>query len=566
METLQYFENLNTIQQDIVTKAIKATTNSNFKGMVLNMPMGSGKTRTMLITGLNLYNQFLWICSKTLIGSVINEIKSLFHTSIKYEVLHRDYLGSKFDKWIPSPDTRIIITTPETVTRSYKYHNIEEKFIYIDKKITYYRVPKYSFVNQLSIEIDSESEENTTNNPFTGQTGPEILHAHDWEGIVVDESQNYTNCKATNCRAISSLACQHRWLLSGTQIQEPKIERIMGLFLLLNQSTPNNLPDCKNMIKLSTFPGLNAYGLTCPPPIIQTEIIYHDAVYQMTKPEEDCYKLFRAIIDEWEEYYSLQREILQPDDPKLRSIRGHLLSLITYLKLSLICPREALHRLLEKITSIQNLDQLAHQVQDIKDILDEYPKTNHSSRLKKLLNIVQSRPNSQLIIFSSFNISIEQMISYIQEFGSVETQNREIFTVDSSLSLSKRQSILNQFKSQPNGILFLNYQIGSEGINLQHADTVIFTDLHWNHHKHKQAMARIHRQGQLHSQIHIYYILSNTNFEHEMLKKQKQKIDLIEQISHMPLTQQQKFKPDSTSLLEMTHIHQQPTPHNTFWK
>lgn len=556
-----YLDKLNPTQLDIYNKATESTFDPKFRGLALNMPMGCGKTRTMLMIGLKLYPRFLWICNKTLITSVVNEIQLLFNDKVKYEILHRESLYSRFDNWRPNSQTRIIITTPETVVRSYKNNNIEQLFVYQEEKTIYYRIPRHCFADNFMIN-DNESE--TEVDEFNDQSGPELLHAHNWQGIVIDESQNYTNCKTSTCRALSSLACQHRWLLSGTQIQEPKLERILGFFLLLNQFQPNNLNSCKEIISNSNFPGLNAYGLECDPPTIDTEVEYQEISYKMTTNESKCYDFFEQIIKEWQDYYDNQKHSLPPNDPKLNKIRGHLLSLFTYLKLSLFSPRYALEKLLEKIESIEELDELVHQIQDIRDLLNEYPISPHTSRLEQLKSIIESKVDEQIIIFSSYNITIQQMMDYLRLFGNESTKQREMLTINSQLSLANRQKILNQFKSNSNAILFINYQIGAEGLNLQSAKTVVFSDLYWNHHKHLQAIARIHRQGQLHKQINICYILSNTNFEYEMLNKQKQKVELINQLNQKCVKQQ--LKADSITISKMFYVHQDGIIHNTFWK
>ena len=60
-----------------------------------------------------------------------------------------------------------------------------------------------------------------------------------------------------------------------------------------------------------------------------------------------------------------------------------------------------------------------------------------------------------------------------------------------------RQQIYERFaRSKKTRVLLLSMKIGAEGLNLQSANNILFTEPHWNPQKEKQAQCRIYRMGQ----------------------------------------------------------------------
>jgi len=520
MTEILFKEHLNPTQMELVQHAINQSKLTNFHGLCLNMPMGAGKTRTMAIIGANIYRQYLIICSKTLIANWVAEFQKIFPVGAgtggqhapqpQYEIAHRDYIGKRIDNWKPGVNTRIVITTPEMVSRSYRNNNIESRFVTQEEgfhKTLHYNVPRRP--------LGSPHE-----------TGPEFLHGNMWEGIVIDEAHNYTNIKSVTCRAISSLCCKHRWLLTGTILQEPKIERVLGFFLLLNQTRLDCMPHCREWIHSREFPGFKSYSLSCEPPVIDTELAEHAEIYEMTRPERNCYMLFRDVIEKWNRYYQEERAVRPGNDPNLRLIRGHLMSLMTYLRLSLVSPRKGLNMLLEKIETEPVLARLSEKISYIKDLLEHQPTI--SSRLVRVRRIVQQHPDRRILVFGSFSSTLETTMDYLNtRTAPANGENRQFFLLNSKMSASQREQSLNGFRKSENGVLFMTYQIGSEGLNLQEASVVVYLDLFWNQGKQQQALARSYRTGQTAEKVDCYLIVSNTGFEKALLVKQREKLEII---------------------------------------
>lgn len=474
---------LNDLQLEIMGKTIESSKKPNFTGIILNLPMGFGKTRLMTAIGLKLYHRLIVVCSKTLLVSWINELEDVFGFKMNcdYQVLHKDYLGAAADRWTmpANPKIRIILTTPEMVVSSHHYNR-----------------PRLH--RQLRESTDA-----------------------DLPAVIVDEFQNYTNYKTQRCQAISSLTCKHRYLLSGTPIPEPKVDRFLGIFMLLNKEYPTTVQECSKMIRSDQFTGLDAYciSVAASPPACQLE--EHYKVYTLNKAERRCYRLFRLIIREWHQFYQEQKALLGGNSTTARKIRGNLLSMLTFLRQALVEPAVGINNLVDKVKSQPELKELAKRC----DKMLEYTHIT-STRFELLTEVADAHLEEKMLVFGCYATCLKSAFRYM-----VDRRERRVFFLDGQMTSSHRIIVLNKFKESNNGVLFLTYQLGSEGLNLQEASVVIHLDLFWNRHKEDQALARCYRQGQKAAIVHQYYLLSNTGFERGLLMRHKDKMDMVHQVS-----------------------------------
>ena len=511
-----YLDKLNGNQSDVINQMMSLASNISFRGRLLKLPMGSGKTRVCLISGLNMYKQFLIVASKTLIGNWIDELKLVLGEDIKYEILHRDYLGKSIDYWRPSPNTRIIITTPEVIVKSYKMNKIENHFV--TTEMTPYKLHKYHLPQ---------------GRPFISSVdnvyGVSLLHRMAWSAIYIDECQNHTNIHTQTSRSIASLYCRHRWLLSGTPITEPTPDRLLGLYLLLNESRPNCLPEIRMMLKSGGFRGVKELAISCSPPVINAKLHVNEIVHQLSHSETVIFECFREIILEWFEYYNRMREAL-PQSPVLSKIRGHLLSLLTYTRISLVSPKLALTQLLSKIEGEPFLYGLNTKINKIRELVlgsETVPGvSNHSTRLEMLYDILTKNDSEQFIVFSNFLMTLETAREYVT--SRPHLKDRTYYIMNSRLNLIERADLLDQFKNDKTGVLFMTYGMGSEGLNLQSAHHVVMLDLYWNVERERQSIARTYRMRQTRD-VYQYYLISNLQFEHAILTRQIAKTRLISQ-------------------------------------
>ncbi|KAF2108445.1 P-loop containing nucleoside triphosphate hydrolase protein [Lophiotrema nucula] len=100
--------------------------------------------------------------------------------------------------------------------------------------------------------------------------------------------------------------------------------------------------------------------------------------------------------------------------------------------------------------------------------------------------------------------------------------------IDGSMSVQNRDSILETFRS-PVGynVLILTISCASVGLDLTAASRVFLMEPHWNPSVEDQALARVHRMGQLSEVVNTRYIIKGS-FEENVLKKQQHKKRLAE--------------------------------------
>lgn len=502
---IRYAEHLNGEQLEIAIKAINMGRGEKFTGQILNLPMGFGKTRTMAIIGLNLYGNFLVICSKTLIDSWTREIDHVFKGKISYEILHKDYIGKNMMmSWKLNLSKRIIITTPDVVMASYKYNNISDDFIKTVDNVKYYCVPRDPYGDEVSY-------------------GFENIHRMDWSGVIVDEFHNYTNYETSKCQAIASIASRHKWLLSGTPLPEPKISRIFGTLLLLNCKEPNNLQDCKQFVMSDKFKGLNAYSIVVDPqPLKDCKLHENYRIYSLNIEEKQCYQLFKSIIKKWTQYYHQKKEELGGNDTNVRQIRGHMISILTYLRQALVDPSIGLNNLINKIKDHPQLRELYKKSKEMFKRVSIV-----SNRYVVISDILKEHKNDKVLVFGSYALCLKSCYKYcLATYPEIN-----VFSLTGKMSGPERNEVLRKFRQSDNGILFLTYQLGSEGLNLQEASVVIHLDLYWNKNKEDQAARRCYRLGQKSKTVYQYYIISNTGFEKGLLDRHKSKLKMIKELA-----------------------------------
>lgn len=477
----------------------------------LSLPMGSGKTIISIIVALEQSGDkpIIIIVSKTLIPNWVNEIKKFYGDTLKYEIFHSEYIKN-IGTW--KINSKIILTTSETLSKSFKGNGIDLKCESI-----------------LDESIGSEIIYHVPSKPYLNYSfGSGLLYSIDWGCLIIDEVQNYTNVKTAKCKSIFSLCSKYRWGLSGTIFPEPKIERILGYYLLLNLDGPRTLPKMKIYIG-DNFGGLNETMVmretngneTYIPPRANEHVISHN----LTKEEKLIYLGMDDIMKSINE--SLEKYKLEKDAHNTRLFSSYKLAMVTYLRQAIICPLIPITSAAIDISNFENKSQLSVILMDkLKELnLREWLSNNDcvlSSRMKEIILQTEEYKDDKLLIFFSYRSCLDLMIYYLKE--------RDVYTITSDMKMDKRQKVINDYANSKNGILLLTYDIGSEGLNLQFSSTIILADFYWNHDICKQAISRCLRMGQKAKEVNIIMFISNTGMENIIFNKHKSKIDVFREL------------------------------------
>ena len=192
----------------------------------LSLRMGYGKSVLSIVIGLKFIEgtnkKILVVVSKTLILSWINEIKKFFNDDLKYIIFHKDYIKN-IDTYKIEDDVKLVLVSINTTAKYYKLHNIEQQLI--DRIImnrgqfNQHTILHYNNINKPCIQIDTDII-----------LGTHMLYAISWGCIIMDEVQNYNNVMTANARSLMSIHADHRWAISGTIFDEPKPEKIFGVY------------------------------------------------------------------------------------------------------------------------------------------------------------------------------------------------------------------------------------------------------------------------------------------------------------------------------------------------
>lgn len=463
----------------------------------------------------NTEDKILIIVSKTLISNWENEIQKFFKDKLKYIIFHSDFIKN-IEQYIIPDDVKLVITTPQVTSKYYKKNNLGNLLMTRTNNLFGAPVTRYNPPRNITV---------------VSKIGGDILYSTLWGCIIIDEVQQYTNVKTTLCRSLICLHSKSSWVMSGTIFDEPKIERFLGYYLLIKDRTmPNNIKDAEIYIKSNNYPGFKQTMIcrkldnTFIKPIINEHVINHNLSYE----EAQIYISIKEIMQIIAEQVEIYKEM--GDSNNFRLYNSYLLSIIIYLRQSIISPLLPISNAIIDSSDINNTSELSKLIIDkIKQLnIHEWLNDENSiksSRIKNTLDIINKHKQEKIIIFTNHRVAIDLIKEFLPN-------DRNGLTITSDLKSNERGNIINQFNNSKDDILILTYQIGCNGLNLQTCKTMILLDLYWNIGVINQAIARIFRPGQMAKELDIYYFMSNTGMEKAILNKNNKKMLMINEMSN----------------------------------
>ncbi len=528
MEILEYGINLLNNEQKNIFYKMKTRYNCG-----VNLPMGFGKTILSLIIGLYNFNEtgrpFIVICSKTLISSWIFEINKFFGDKLKYIVLS----NSLKKKEIDISNIHLIITTSQFVGKYYKEYSLET----ILTTNEFNGIINYQIYNYISAPIlETDISYNEKNNSIRN-----ILFATTYSVIIIDEIQNFTNVTTDKCRGLLCIYAEKRYGMSGTIFNEPKIERILGYNLLINNlDFPRSIPESYSLIKSKEYKGYNDTLITyngdnyIEIPDIEIKIISNKLTY-----EEKCiYKSIRIVVNNIiNRINEFKKRNLTED---VKKYNCYLMTVLVYLRQCIITPLIPLANIAIDINDFNNKSELSILLNEElnNNNLQEYLSDEMSlvsSRFKSIFDIINNI-EGKIVLFTCFRTTINLL-----EYHNNYILGIKVFTLHGNDTLEQRNRVINDFNSYKDKCIFmLSYTLGAEGLNLQTANNVLITDYWWNCGTIEQAIARVVRRGNLHKRVNIFYFTSDTGVEKAILYKQKSKLNIINELREGQVKTQQK--------------------------
>lgn len=499
----------------------------------LSIALGGGKTRLACVLALEFTpnKPNLIVCKKTLIKNWMDEIKKIFQGSVDFYVYHSEY--SKDFVTTERPKAVFTITTPDVTKSFYNRLGLEQELV---KKRTVQR-------DNLQHQVDDY-----TRRPFVMEDAG-LIYGTAWGTVIVDEFHENSNITTDSCRSLLSIPSDRRWALSGTLFSEPKPERILGYYMFIQHPTfPSNVPEAKAHLKSKKFVGYSDTIVERKELPFKIEMTEHRIIVPFNEYEEKIYLLIKEMVLEIAAEVKMKHAI--GDESSRRKFSGALLGMLTALTQCLISPITPVSSIAIDICNLRARSDISKVFMErlatleIMDYLDN-EENILSTRIKTALDVAEK--HEKVIMFSCYRTTI----ALIQEV----ITHRKVLTIDGSMNIKKREAIIDECNNLDNFLFIVTYDIGSCGLNLQVADTVVLLDYDWNQSDALQAIGRVARYGQ-ERPVNVYYMLSNTGIEFAVLKKQLEKVKASKELATGPqVSKIEKIKIDEiVTLLKQDEI------------
>lgn len=139
--------------------------------------------------------------------------------------------------------------------------------------------------------------------------------------------------------------------------------------------------------------------------------------------------------------------------------------------------------------------------------------------LIKIINKVVVTNNKKLIVFALFRNTLK----YLEIRLKKENFNAAIIHGD----IKERNSVIENFRINPNVNILLSSEVGSEGLDLQFCDALVNYDLPWNPMVVEQRIGRIDRFGQKSQVVNLYNLIIEDSIQEEIYDRLLNRIGIF---------------------------------------
>ncbi|MEJ2048369.1 MAG: SNF2-related protein [Calditrichota bacterium] len=327
-----------------------------------------------------------------------------------------------------------------------------------------------------------------------------ILQMHQWEYIILDESQKIKNPLTKTYKAVNQIPGKNRLCLTGTPVENSTTD-LWAQLHFLNPDILGSLNDFESRF------GKNGKGIEENRELLRKII----KPFILRRKKDDVLKELpeRTEITQYVEMTDLQKQryieglnlfreqiFPQADSGEITKVRMKILEALTYLRQITCHPA-----IFDDTLDIQE----SGKIQLLQDMLEEIVQEGHKvlvySQFVRFLNIVRS-------LVENMEIPYEYLV------GSTRSREKVVLNFQSN----------NRIK-----IFLLSLKAGGLGLNLTAADYVIHLDPWWNPAVEQQAADRAHRIGQ-ENHVFVYKFITKNSVEEKILNLQKAKQELFENV------------------------------------
>lgn len=362
--------------------------------------------------------------------------------------------------------------------------------------------PKFAIINYdiLSRKTETFNEEKFKETGLKSEVQrhfvwAELINLSDFDLIIADEAHYAKNTDAARTQALMTLKAPRFLALTGT----PIMNRPGELWPILSILYPDKFPDYNRFLAHYTYNGREARNVEELRALLKPIMIRRlkkdvvkelppiNRIYHWTelsgKARELCNKILKGIYETLAEW-----------NPQAAGAQQKVTNLLVQIMR------------LKMVVASDKAQTVADLGVEIVDSLSE----NESLGAKKC------------IIFSQFKPIVRKIARAL---------GHEAVWINGDLSQQERTKVIDQFK-QDHVIKFLvaTSAVASEGLNLQEAGAVIFTDLLWTPAAHEQCEGRAYgRLAALHS-IDSYYVVAENSIDQMIQEILERKMRVINQV------------------------------------
>ena len=373
----------------------------------------------------------------------------------------------------------------------------------------------------------------------------DILGPLNWNYCVLDEGHLIKNPRAKTTVAVKRLMSNHRLILSGTPIQN----NVLELWSLFDFLMPGFLGTEKVFQDRFAKPIAASRYAKSSSKEQEKGALAIEALHKQVLPFL-LRRLKEEVLDDLppkilQNYYcdlsELQKRLFEDFAKKEskalaaeagsndKEAKQHIFQALQYMRKLCNSPSLVVKEGHKQYDIIQK--ELAARKSSLKDIAHA-PKLG---ALKDLLidcgigvDAVDNGANGEMPTAETNYVSQHRCLIFCQMKEMLDMVQNDVLRkllpsvqflrLDGSVEASKRQSIVNQFNTDPSyDVLLLTTSVGGLGLNLTGADTVIFVEHDWNPQKDLQAMDRAHRIGQK-KVVNVYRLITRGTLEEKILK------------------------------------------------
>lgn len=489
--------------------SIESAPQHGMVGGILSLTQGLGKTLTALTQIVRKYNETpqesrrpsLVIVKKAVIPEWNRCIRQFYPELLPDTVFfHADYMGrGSIDAMTKDFLLRkaVVITTYQTLMyRGYK-DAIDCCLEYGDDNTRFRR-------KVMAVHCRKLSQCNRV------VTGKRTLHYTPWRYVFADESQVFANPRTATYRAVMGVYGENKWCLTGTPIRNSDNDLFAQLQWCGMSSALAKTP--KEWRQFVNYGRYESYDFNR----FIRSVDYESAGIELPEKVRHVIPIDFGSNEEALMYEQIREKTIEA----LRSASiskfvtyAHVLALFTRLRQTCVAAHAITPQ--SKRDNRECTDAFKGDAEMAQWCLDKDSTAGTaSSKLQKVVEIVGDIPDGEkVVIFSNFVALMD-----LAETAVILELDCPTFMLEGGLSVEQRDRQLDAFKAHDGtAVLFVNYKVGAEGLNITEANHVICLEPWWNYATHAQAESRCWRIGQT-KKVHVYDILIRNSIESRILE------------------------------------------------